>query len=200
MTIDPVPIKDNRVAYWIGRIFHPAVICIPTLALVLNDLPVGDAVLWTALVAGIVVTPGLITIAILKKRQRYVYQRQTRLPVYIVAWLSVFACLIGLLAVDGPVALRVCIAALVVWLPVQLLINTYYTKVSTHVAVVAGCFTGLLMLGRLDHVLLQTAGAAAIPLVAWARMTTKNHTLTQVVLGTVVGAGSVLVVFLVLLP
>ena len=135
---DPIPDNSNRFAYLIGRVFHPAVICIPTLALVLSDLPLHQILLWTILVAAVVTIPGLITIALLERQSRYVYQRNTRLPVYIVAWLSIAACLIILILLDSPEALRVCVGALIVWLPLQLAINTYLTKISTHVAVVAG--------------------------------------------------------------
>lgn len=103
---DPIPDHSNGFAAALGRLFHPAVICIPTLALILNDLPLREAVLWTILVAAIVTVPGLITIAGLQRRQRYVYQRQTRRPVYVVAWLSVVACFAVILLLDGPAALR----------------------------------------------------------------------------------------------
>ena len=196
---DPMPDHSNWFAAALGRLFHPAVICIPTLALVLNGLPLLEAVLWTALVAAIVTVPGLITIAVLQRRQRYVYQRQTRRPVYLVAWLSVVACFAVILLLDGPAALRVCIATLIVWLPVQLFINSRYTKISTHVAVVTGCATGLWLLGKLDSPLLQITALAIIGLTIWARVTTRNHTPAQVALGLLVGAGSVLVVFPLLL-
>ena len=62
-------------------------------------------------------------------------------------------------------------------------------------AVVSGCFTGLLVLGKLDSTALIATGLAIIALTIWARIVTKNHTPLQVTLGLVVGAGSVLVVF-----
>lgn len=192
---DPIPDHTNRVAYILGRVFHPAIICIPTLALILSDLPLLDAILWTVLVAGIVTVPGLITIALLKRQDRYVYQRQTRCPVYIVAWLSVVTCSVVIWLLDGPVTLRICVATLAVWLPVQLLINTYYTKISTHVAVAVGCATGLWMLEKLNTLFLQVTVLVIVLLTIWARVTTRNHTVQQVILGLMVGAGSVLVVF-----
>ena len=193
--IDPIPDHTNRLAYFLGRLFHPMVICIPTLVLLLNDLPWQNAVLWTVLIAAIVTGPGLITIALLQRQQRYVYQRQTRQPVYLVAWLSVVTCFVIILWLDGPEVLRVCIAALIVWLPLQLFINRHYTKISTHVAVAAGCGSGLWLLGKLDHPLLQFAVLMIIGLTMWARITTRNHTPAQVLLGLIVATGTVLVVF-----
>jgi hypothetical protein len=191
---DPIPDNRNRLAHLLGYIFHPAILCVPTLALVLNHLPVVEAIGWTALVAAIVTLPGLVSITLLRRQQRYVHQRRNRHPVYVVLWLSVIACFVVVLLLDGPAALRVCLAALIVWLPAQFFVNAYYTKVSTHVAVAAGCCTGLLLLGRLDGLLLPAA-LVIIGLTAWARITTRNHTPAQVLLGVLVGAGSVLVVF-----
>ncbi|MAU08407.1 MAG: hypothetical protein CL607_01180 [Anaerolineaceae bacterium] len=193
--LDPIPDQSNRLAYLLGRVFHPAVICIPTLALVLRDLNLEEAVFWLLLVAGMVIVPGLIAIALLKQRGRFVYQRRTRGPVYIVIWFSIAASFIAILLLDGPEVLQVCVVALLVWLPVQSLINAFYTKVSTHVAVAAGCATGLMLLGKLDTPLLQVTALMIVALTMWARVTTRNHTVKQVVLGLVVGAGSVLVVF-----
>lgn len=196
---DPIPDYTNRVACYLGWLFHPAVICVPTLLLVLRDLPPLAALCWTVLVASMVVVPGSITVAILRRQQRYVYQRHTRLPVYVITWLSVVASLAVVALLDGPRVLEVCLAALIVWLPLQAVLTHYYTKISTHVAVAAGCTAGLWLLGHLDGPLLQVAGLGVVGLTAWARVTTRHHTLAQVVLGLVVGTGSVLVVFPLLL-
>ena len=197
MTIlpDPIPDTSQRWAYWLGRLFHPVSICILTLALILRDLPLPEAIFWTTVVAAVVTLPGLLVIAWLQRQQRYVYQRQHRLPVYVVGWFSVLTCLGILLLGDGPPALGVCLAALLVWLPLQMAINTWYTKISTHMAVVAGCATGLWLLGKLDHPMLQLAALAIVVLTGWARITTRDHTRLQVLLGLLVGAGVVLLVF-----
>jgi hypothetical protein len=196
---DPIPDHSNLLAYWLGRLFHPAVLSIPTLALILNDQPLMEALRWTVLVATLVTVPGLIAIALLHRRQRYVYQRHVRGAVYLILWLSVIVCLGVVWGWQGPAALRVCLAALIVWLPLQLAINTYITKVSTHVAVAAGCATGLLLLGKLDSLPLQLTALTIVGLIIWARVTTRNHTVAQVLLGLMVGIGSVLVVFPLLL-
>ena len=192
---DPIPDQSNRLAYLLGRLFHPSVICMPTLALVLRDLKPADALFWLLLVASMVIVPGFIAIAWLRQRGRFDYQRRTRGPVYVVIWLSIAASFIVIFLLDGPESLQVCVVALLVWLPVQSLINGFYTKVSTHVAVAAGCATGLGLLGKLDTPLLQVTALMIVALTIWARVTTRNHTVKQVVLGLVVGAGSVLVVF-----
>lgn len=196
---DPVPITENKVAYWLGRIFHPAVLCVPTLGLVLWDEPRLYAVLWTTVVAAFVTVPGLIAITVLQKRHRYIYQRQNRAPIYLVLWLSVGLCSFIVWWGNGPQVLLVCLITLLVWLPLQLLINTYFTKISTHTAVAAGCATGLLLLGKLETLPMQVIAFSIVGLVMWSRIVTRNHTLMQVLLGLLLGAGTVVLVFPLLL-
>ncbi|MEQ8677205.1 MAG: hypothetical protein RLP44_08640 [Aggregatilineales bacterium] len=198
-TTDPVPEHRNRFAYWIGRIFHPYVVCIPTLFAVLYDLTLRNAVVWSMLVLILVLVPGISMIVYLRRQDRWVYQRQTRGPIYAVVWASVLFCLIVLLVLDAPDVLAACIATLCVWVPVQWLINYFVTKISTHMAVIGGCGTALWWLGILDTPVLQLAVIGIALLTMWSRIETKNHTLAQVMLGLLVGSGSVLVAFPLLL-
>lgn len=196
---DPVPDISNKLAHWIGRVFHPAILCVPTLALILREEPLLEAVLWTVAIASIVTVPGLVAIALLKRRERYVYQRQNRAPVYLILWLCVGLCSVIVWLGNGPRVLLVCLVSLLLWLPVQMAINSYFTKISTHTAVAAGCATGLLLLGDLNTMTLQVMTLAIVLLVMWSRVVTRNHTKLQVVLGLVVGCGTVLLVFPLLL-
>ncbi len=196
---DPTPDNTNRIAYWIGRIFHPAVLPVPTLLLILNEIPLLEALQWTAFIAVIVIVPGLMVIAYNKQQDRFTYQRESRDLIYLVGWLSVMLCLGLLWLFDAPIELQVCLASLAVWLPLQAIINRYLTKISTHTAVASGCYSGLLVLDKLQHPAAIGLGLLIVLLVAWARVMTKNHTLTQVLLGIIVGGGSVLVVFSLLL-
>ena len=178
----------------IGLIFHPATVAVATLLLVLQDLPLQQIAVWTLLIGGIILIPVFIAIAYLRRQDRHTYQRGTRLPLYIIAWLSVAICFILIRVLEGPQVLAVCMATLAVWLPLQLAINHRITKISAHTGVASGCFTALVLLGKLGIALIVT-GILLIVLIAWARLMTKNHTLLQVVLGCAVGAGSVLLVF-----
>lgn len=198
-TTDPVPEHTNRLAYWIGRIFHPYIVCIPILFAVLSDLSWRDAVVWSGLVLMLVLVPGITMILYLRTQDRWVYQRQARGPIYAIVWLSVLFCLLVLLILDAPDVLSACIATLCIWVPVQWLINQYVTKISTHMAVIGGCGTALWWLGILDTPVLQLAVVGIALLTMWSRIETKNHTPAQVVLGLLVGSGSVLVAFPLLL-
>jgi membrane-associated phospholipid phosphatase len=190
-----IPDNANRLAYWLGILFHPASVMFVTLWLLLDDLPLSESLTWMSLIAAIILIPGFTTIALLKRKERYTYQRSSRLPLYLVAWFSVLAALALLWLQEGPRILLISLTTLAFWLPVQLGINHFFTKISTHLAVISGCFAALLFLGELTGIVWLSLGIAAILITAWARLKTKNHTLVQVLLGILVGAGMVLLVF-----
>jgi membrane-associated phospholipid phosphatase len=192
---DIIPDNSKRIAYTVGLVFHPAVIAVVTLLLLLRDLPLMQTLLWSSLISAIILIPIFIVIAFLRfRRNRHTYQRKTRGPLYSIAWLSVMTCLMLILVFEGPQELAVSMATLAVWLPLQLSINHYITKISAHTAVASGCFMALLLLSKLSSGLIVIA-ILMIIFIAWARLMTKNHTLLQVILGLTVGAGSVLTVF-----
>lgn len=190
-----VPDHRNRIAHWVGRIFHPYLLGLPTLIVILKDLSVGEIILWSSLILSVLLIPGLTLAAYLRRQQRFVYQRRTRNPLYLTGWLSSLLCLLILVALDAPRVLIACLLALVIWVPAQWLINHYFTKISTHTAVAAGCATGLWMLGELPTLLVQILVIALVLVTVWARVVTKNHTPAQVILGLLVGSLPVLLVF-----
>ncbi|MDX2137273.1 MAG: hypothetical protein SF123_04200 [Chloroflexota bacterium] len=192
---DPVPDRRNRFAYWLGKVFHPYVICVPTLIALLWGEPWVSLVGWVTVMVAILLPPLLVTGLLLKHRQRHLYQRASRAPMYLVFWGSLLICLGVLIALNAPHILITCVVALMLWLPLQLAINTYVTKVSTHAAVVVACVMGLGLLGKLTHPWLLLAALLAVGLTLWARVATRNHTLTQVIVGSLTGAISVLIVF-----
>jgi hypothetical protein len=192
---DPVPNHENRVAVWVGRLFHPYLICIPTLLAVLYPLPLNEAVGWTLLVVGLLLPPLMVVVMLLKRRNQFVYQRRSRTPIYLTFWVSLWVCLGLIVWFRAPVTLVASIISLIVWLPLQLAINTWVTKVSTHAAVIGGCSMALLLLGKLNHPLVLLAAILAILGVLWARVATRNHSAGQVMLGVVAGMAPVILVF-----
>lgn len=195
MTLDPVPDSTKPLPKLIGRIFHPAILAIPTLVIALSDLGWAQALRWGAITLPIILLPGILLVAYLRTRGRHTYQRRTRTPLYITAWCSVVAAAALTAALGAPHVLTACLLTLALWLPVQLLFNTYVTKISTHAGVAAGCMTGLFALGKLPTLPLQLIALGIVIIVAWARVSDRNHTLQQVALGVLVGAGSVPLVF-----
>lgn len=194
-----IPDNSHRLAHRVGQVLHPYLIPIPTLLLVLNDYPPGEVLAWSLLVLVLVLLPGIGLAYVFERKGKPIYRRHNRGPIYGVGWVSVLVCVLVLLAFDAPRVLIASVGTLAVWLPVQMLVNAAFTKISTHMAVIAGCFVGIWYLDKVETIWLATVMVALIVLTGWARIVTKNHTPLQVVLGVVVGAGSVLVAFPLLL-
>lgn len=105
------------------------------------------------------------------------------------------ACLGALIALQAPRILIAGLTVLIIWLPAQILVNRYVTKVSAHAAVLAGCMTGLLLIGKLNHPIVLALVLLVTIITMWSRVVTKNHTAAQVVMGFLLGALPVLIVF-----
>lgn len=192
---DILPDNRNSVAKIVGLVFHPAIVGAPTLLAILSEMTLIESLGWIGLMLTLLLVPNIVLQIILQQKGRFVYQRQTRLPMYIVGWCSVLICLLILVLLNAPRVLVACLLALLVWIPFQLTINQTLTKISIHVAVISGCLTGLLVLNKLDSLELKLVALIILFLTAWARIKTKNHTMLQVTLGAVVGCLPVLVVF-----
>ena len=196
---DITPDDSKKLAYWLGILFHPYLFSIPTLIAVLSNLSWNEIVLWTSIIVGVFVLPNICLVFYMKRIGKHTYQRRSRTPIYILAWITLLICLLLLITLQGPRVLLVCIIALIVWIPIQLFINSVFTKISTHMAVVSGCSIALYMLDKLNHPVLAGGMVIIVLLTAWARIQTKNHTLLQVMLGLLTGGGVVVIVFSMLL-
>lgn len=192
--MDPIPESHHRLAVWIGQVFHPYVICVPIGLLLLTPLPPCEALAWLLLLVTLILPPLLLIGVIQRRRGRALYQRSARTPVYLTFILSLLVGWGLLTAGNAPAILKACVLALLVWVPGQLLINRFVTKLSTHAAVVAGCASGLLVLGRVTPLSALLIGGVVLSTL-WARVVTRHHTWSQVVLGALLGVLPVLLVF-----
>ncbi len=192
---DPTPVHDNRFAVIVGRVLHPFLLPIPTLLIILSGLPIGELVGWFVLVIGMILIPGIVATALMERYINPVYKRRTRGPLYLVGWISVLACLAVVLRLNAPTALVASVATLAVWVPLQWAINTWVTKISAHAAVATGCFSTLVILGKAGTPVVEVALLILVILTVWARVVTRHHTITQVILGVLVGVLPVFVVF-----
>ncbi|MEO8391408.1 MAG: phosphatase PAP2 family protein [Chloroflexota bacterium] len=192
---DPIPDQRNRFAVIVGKVLHPYILPIPTLLAILEGLPFSEVMKWTAIIIGITILPGMSCAAVFQFRGHRLYKRQPRGPLYIIGWLSELVCLGVLLRFDAPRILVACIATSAFAFPLQWAINHWVTKVSAHAAVATGCFTALIFLGKVVNPLVTLILFACVILTLWARIVTRNHTLAQVLLGVLVGALPVIVVF-----
>lgn len=191
---DPIPDQSNRLAVLIGRVLHPYLLPLPTTLIMLNDLPILHALGWMLLTTVLILLPSLAFVCSVRRKGGELYRRRTRGPIYLFGGLCVLLCLLIITRLDAPRALIASVAALAVWAPLQWAINTWVTKISGHAAVAAGCFTTLLVLGKLPPTLLLILFLLVV-MTVWARVVTRNHTPTQVTMGVLVGALPVLLVF-----
>jgi membrane-associated phospholipid phosphatase len=192
---DPIPSQEYRFAVVVGRILHPYWMPIPTLLAILSDLPTSEALKWSIIVLAITLLPGMIAAAFFQNQGHALYKRKIRGPLYLVGWLSVLACLVVVLQFDAPRVLVACVATLAVWLPVQWGVNHWVTKVSAHAAVATGCLVALVLLGKVANPILGVILLVLVIVTLWARVVTRNHTIPQVLLGVLIGALPVLIVF-----
>ena len=190
-----IPDNSNRLAYIIGLFFHPLVIFVPALAIVLKDTPWKTALIWIGVIAALILVPSVILFFRLKQRGRFTYERGIRGEVYF-TFAAVMVISISLAIVfDAPRRLLASLLSLLIWIPIQTFINSAYTKISTHTAVVSGIMAAFWIMGELDHILLKIGAVIAVASVGWARVVTKNHTLIQVILGIIVSVSAVLIAF-----
>jgi len=182
----------HALAVWTSRIFHPFVVPVPTLLVALRLLGVGwrEALGWTALCVAVAIGPPTALLVAQRIRRGdgdwYVTVREERRALYALGG----ACLVVLLALlawtRAPSLLIVCLVAAIVANAIGAGLNRI-TKVSVHAGSAAGCAT---LLGWLAPAA-APALAAAVALVAWARLRLGHHTPAQVALGAGITAACI---------
>jgi membrane-associated phospholipid phosphatase len=192
---DLIPNERNRFAVLIGRLLHPFVVSIVTLILMLQSLPVGESLTWVTAISVILIAPVMVFITLIQRQERYVYQRHERGTIYLIGWISVIVCLLLAILLQAPQVLTIGLLTLAFWVPLQRFINHRFTKVSAHAAVITACVVGLVLLGPLNTPLGWLFGVVVIVLTGWARVETTNHSPLQVLLGMIIGALPVLLIF-----
>lgn len=193
---DPVPHNGNRLGYWLGMIFHPFTVFIPALVVVLKDTEPPVATGWVVFMAVIVLVPALTLIHLARRKGRYTYQRGMRHPLYVGFWVSMVICVGLAVTLDAPERLVFSLLSLVVWVPLQTIINARLTKISAHTAVVTGILTALFLMGDLNSPFLMLGAVGVVCATAWARVVTGHHSVLQVSLGIVVSVSSVVIAYL----
>lgn len=180
---EAIPHNRNRLGVVIGAIFHPFVVFIPALILVLKDATLREAVGWIALIAAALLIPALVLIRRARKQEKYTYQRSTRHQLYIAGELSVVSCATLAVLLDAPERLVFSLLSLCIWIPLQYTVNARLTKISAHTAVISGIVTALILMGEFRHPLLFAGAISVVLATAWARIVTGHHTRQQVALG-----------------
>lgn len=187
----------DRLARLLSNVFHPFLVSLVTLILViyLDGATLLDAIKWTVIGFGIVILPLTIYLVINVRRGRYsdwsISIREQRYNIYILAGICFVILVLTFIWAGAPAIAIACLYAALATVVIAALINRLVTKISLHAVAMAGCAAALFWVSPPLGLLLALAGIA----VSWARMHLKHHTLTQILLGWGVTIGSVFVVF-----
>ncbi len=117
--------------------------------------------------------------------------REQRSSLYILA-AFLFVLLLAILVFGkAPLILIACLISAILATVTAFAINQRFTKLSLHSIGMAGCATVLLLVAPLWGIVM----AISAVLVGWARIRLKHHTPLQILIGWMVSAFSVLIIF-----
>jgi membrane-associated phospholipid phosphatase len=180
--------NDKAIARWISHIMSPhivGIVLVSAMAFQFSDDP-RSIVLWLALVIPLLVVPPLIYLLWLVHRGTiediYMPNRKTRLRPLAVLMVWLLGCL-GLIRYwEAPPVVESFVLAATILVGILSLVTLFW-KISFHGAAISAAATTTVMV----------AGSYAwpvvllVPLVGWARVRLKRHTLRQVIYGSLVG-------------
>jgi hypothetical protein len=191
------PIKKMRdgIAATTSVIFSPFLVPIATILIIVQTyaFATGQAFLWSAIVTLFVSVLPMLYIFILFRLGRIsdlhlAIREQRMLPLFF-AMTSAFVGTAVLYLLDAPREIVWAVVAYVVNAVVFTAITPHW-KISFHSGVTAGCITVLILL-----VDVRFGGLfVLLPLIAWARVHRKRHTLLQTLVGAVVSVFSTVMV------
>lgn len=180
---------DEAIARWISHVVSPhivGVVLTSAVALQYSPNPV-EALMWLAGLMPLLVLPPIGYLLWLVRQGTladiYMPERETRLRplTFIMVWALV--CLMLARRWEAPLVVEFFVVAAIVLTGILSLVTLFW-KISFHGATISAAATATLMV----------AGSSAwpmmllVPLVGWARVRLKRHTLRQVVYGSLVGA------------
>lgn len=180
---------DKAIARWISHIISPhivGVVLTSVIALQYSDNPI-SILLWLAGMMPLLVVPPLVYLMWLVHKGKladiYMPDRESRMIPLVVLMLWLLLCMGLMYYLQAPIVLIALVFAAAVLIS-ALGVVTIFWKISFHGAAISAAATTTMMM----------AGSAAwpvvllVPLVGWARVRLKRHTLRQVVYGSLVGA------------
>jgi membrane-associated phospholipid phosphatase len=180
--------NDKAIARWISHIMSPhivGIVLVSAMAFQFSDDPRSIG-LWLALVIPLLVVPPLIYLLWLVHRGTiediYMPNRKTRLRPLAVLMVWLLGCL-GLIRYwEAPPVVESFVLAATILVGILSLVTLFW-KISFHGAAISAAATTTVMV----------AGSYAwpvvllVPLVGWARVRLKRHTLRQVIYGSLLG-------------
>ena len=187
----------DRFAQAVSLIFHPLIVVIPTMIIVMvrSGVTIWQSLFWTALSTCVANLP-LGTLIFLGVRSGHysdvwVSIREQRRSIYVFYGFSMLILLTILILGKAPVVLTACWISAVLTTVIGYVINHRFTKLSLHSVSMAGCAAVLC----LTTPLLGLITLPFVSLVGWARIRLKYHTPPQILIGWTASIISVLVTF-----
>ncbi len=180
--------NDKAIARWISHIMSPhivGIVLVSAMAFQFSDDP-RSIVLWLALVIPLLVVPPLIYLLWLVHRGTiediYMPNRKTRLRPLAVLMVWLLGCL-GLIRYwEAPPVVESFVLAATILVGILSLVTLFW-KISFHgAAISAAATTTVLVAGSYAWPVVLL-----VPLVGWARVRLKRHTLRQVIYGSLLG-------------
>jgi len=185
----------DRLARWVSILFDSSVLSIP-IFIIFGYIKAGAYGLIWAILTLVIVTGIPLAYLIIGRKRGWVTdmemtQRSER-PRFILVSLSsdLFAILL-LSALHGPHLLIVIVLAYFCLAITMLTISNYW-KISLHMAGVGGFSIALLFVFGLPSLW----ALLSLPLVAWARLHRRKHTIPQLIAGAMIGALVTALVFI----
>lgn len=121
-----------------------------------------------------------------------VSKREQRPLLFSFSAFAIFCYSLSLLVLDGPKILFIAIFAIILGLIVIIVVNKWI-KASIHMATATSVLLFIAIVYKGYSFLLLTL----IPLLAWARIKTKEHTLMETIIGSILGIVITLIVYVV---
>ena len=191
----------KRIANLISNILNPFLVSLVLILLLSFEATsnVLDALRWSLILIVLSVLPVYLAIIYLVRSGRidnvFTNVRRQRTQIYLIAggW-AVVGCVV-LLYLKAPPRLMATSVAGLSTVVIFMCINLWW-KISLHTAFIAALVTVLVIL----YGWVAAVTIALIPLISWARIELKRHSLAQVVAGALLSTSIVAVVFGIFLP
>lgn len=193
ITVGPL----DRFAQAVSLIFHPLIVVIPTMIIVMvrSGATIWQSLFWTVLSACVANLPlGILIFHGVRSghySDAWVSIREQRRSIYIFYGFSMAILLTILIVGKAPVILTACWISAMLTTVIGYVINHRFTKLSLHSVSTAGCAAVLFLTTPLFGLIILPF----VPLVGWARIRLKYHTPPQILVGWAVPIFSVLVTF-----
>ena len=153
-----------------------------------------EALKWSLLLIGISILPVYLVVIYLVRRRKlgnhFIAVRQQRTKIYLLAGIGALAGGAVLFYLGAPPVLFATVVTGLLATVVFMGINLWW-KISLHAAFMAASVTTLVMV----YGSIAALAVVLLPLVAWARIELEEHSIAQVVVGTLLAASIAVVVF-----